>query len=52
LTVAKASGAHHLMLTHIPPLVDKFRPAVKTSIQQTDQASVEFAEDKLRVPVE
>jgi ribonuclease BN (tRNA processing enzyme) len=50
--VAKASGAHHLILTHIPPLVDKFRSVVKTSIQQTDQASVEFAEDKMRVPVE
>jgi ribonuclease BN (tRNA processing enzyme) len=50
--VAQASGAHHLILTHIPPLVDKFRAAVKTSIQQTDQASVQFAEDKMRVTVQ
>jgi ribonuclease BN (tRNA processing enzyme) len=50
--VAKAAGARHLILTHIPPLVDKFRSAVKTSVQQTDQSSVDFAEDKMRVAVQ
>lgn len=31
--VAKASGARHLILSHIPPLVDKARSKVSTSIQ-------------------
>jgi ribonuclease BN (tRNA processing enzyme) len=50
--VAKASGARHLILTHIPPLVDKARSKVSTSIQAADPEAVQFAEDKMRVFVE
>lgn len=50
--VAKASGARHLILTHIPPLVDKARSKVSSSIQAADPETVQFAEDKMRVSVE
>ena len=50
--VAKASRAHHLILTHIPPLVDKARSKVSTSIQAADPGTVQFAEDKMRVTVQ
>ena len=50
--VAKASGARHLILTHIPPLVDKARSKVSTSIQAEGPEAVQFAEDKMRVTVE
>ena len=50
--VAKASGAHHLILSHIPPLVDKARSKVSTSIQAAGPEAVQFAEDKMRVVVE
>ena len=49
--VARASGARHLILTHIPPLVDKARAKVGASIQEADQGTVQFAEDKMRVTV-
>jgi ribonuclease BN (tRNA processing enzyme) len=50
--VAKASGARHLILSHIPPLVDKARSRVSTSIQAAGPEAVQFAEDKMRVTVE
>lgn len=50
--VAKASGARHLILTHIPPPVDKAPPKVSASIQAADPEAVLFAEDKMRVAVE
>jgi ribonuclease BN (tRNA processing enzyme) len=50
--VAKAAGARHLILSHIPPLVDKARAKVTASIQVADQGPVQFAEDKMRVTVE
>jgi ribonuclease BN (tRNA processing enzyme) len=50
--VAKAAGAHHLILSHIPPLVDKARAEVTASIHVADQGAVQIAEDKMRVTVE
>ena len=50
--VARASGAHHLILSHIPSLVDKARSKVSTSIQAAGPEDVQFAEDKMRVVVE
>ncbi|MBV9298582.1 MAG: MBL fold metallo-hydrolase [Verrucomicrobia bacterium] len=50
--VAKACGARHLILTHIPPLVDKARAKVSASIRAADQETVQFAEDKMRVSVQ
>ncbi len=50
--VAKASRARHLILTHIPPLVDQARAKVRSSIQAADQGTVQFAEDKMRVTVQ
>ena len=50
--VAKACGARHLILTHIPPLVDKARTEVSASIRAADQGTVQFAEDKMRVTVQ
>jgi ribonuclease BN (tRNA processing enzyme) len=50
--VAKAAGAHRLILAHIPPLVDKARSKVSASIQAADPGTVQFAEDKMRVTVE
>ena len=50
--VAKAAGARHLILSHIPPLVDNARAKVTASIHVADQGPVQFAEDKMRVTVE
>jgi ribonuclease BN (tRNA processing enzyme) len=50
--VAKAAGARHLILSHIPPLVDKARAEVTASINVADQEAVQIAEDKMRVTVE
>ena len=50
--VAKAAGARHLILSHIPPLVDKARAEVTASIHVADQEAVQIAEDKMRVTVE
>ena len=50
--VARASGARHLILTHIPPLIDKARAKVSASIQAADEGTVQFAEDKMRVTVQ
>jgi ribonuclease BN (tRNA processing enzyme) len=50
--VAKAAGVKRLILTHIPPVVDKAEGEVTHSIDQSANAPVTFAQDALRVPVE
>jgi hypothetical protein len=40
-----------LILSHIPPLVDKARQEVTTSIRDRVATDVEFAEDKMVAPV-
>jgi ribonuclease BN (tRNA processing enzyme) len=49
--VARAARARRLILSHIPPLVDKARQEVTTSIRDRVATDVEFAEDKMVVPV-
>ena len=49
--VARAAHVHRLILSHIPPLVDKARREVTASIRERAATDVEFAEDKMIVPV-
>jgi ribonuclease BN (tRNA processing enzyme) len=50
--VAKAAGVRGLILTHIPPQVDKAEAEVARSIDQSTNVPVTFVQDKLRVPVD
>ena len=47
--VAKAAHVHRLILTHIPPLVDRARKQVLSSIQALTDTPTSFAEDKMRI---
>jgi ribonuclease BN (tRNA processing enzyme) len=49
--VARVANARRLILSHIPPLVDKARREVLKTIHDRTEAAVEFAEDKMVVPV-
>jgi ribonuclease BN (tRNA processing enzyme) len=47
--VAKAAHVQRLVLTHIPPLVDRAREQVLRSIQAQTETPTSFAEDKIRI---
>jgi ribonuclease BN (tRNA processing enzyme) len=48
---AQIAGAKHLLLSHIPPVVEEHQAAVLRSIHTSYKSSVQFAHDGLRVPV-
>jgi ribonuclease BN (tRNA processing enzyme) len=48
---AKAANAKHLLLSHIPPVVEDHQAAVLRSIHASYAGPVEFAHDGLRVAV-
>jgi len=49
--VARAAGARRLVLTHIPPLVDKASREVLASVGAAYAGPVDLAEDRMRVPL-
>jgi len=49
--VARAAGARRLVLTHIPPLVDKASREVLASVGAAYAGPVDLAADRMRVPL-
>jgi ribonuclease BN (tRNA processing enzyme) len=49
---AQATGAKHLLLSHIPPAVEEQEPAVLRSIRASYKGPVEFAHNGMRIPVQ
>ncbi len=47
--LARAAHVQRLILTHIPPMVDRAEKQVSSSIGAQSDIPVSFAEDKMRV---
>jgi ribonuclease BN (tRNA processing enzyme) len=48
---AHVAGAKHVLLSHIPPVVEEHEAAVLRSVHVSYAGSVEFAHDGMRIPI-